>query len=91
MQERILSNKKNGMAVLLLTLLAYVVAIAGIIVFANFPHPLMIPVFVLCIVWCALGWIFWGKSKVWKREMRQMGEKQIWGEVGKIYNFTLNK
>ena len=64
MQERILSNKKNGMAVQLLTLLAYVVAIAGIIVFANFPHPLMIPVFVLCIVWCALGWIFWCGLKV---------------------------
>ena len=64
MQEKILSNKKNGMAVLLLTLLAYVVAIAGIIVFANFPHPILIPVFILCIAWCALGWIFWCGLKV---------------------------
>ena len=30
-------------------------------------------------------------NKVWKREIRQMGEKQVWGQVGKIYSFVLDK
>jgi len=66
MKEKLLTTKKNGMAVLLLTLVLYAAAIAGIILFAAFPRPWMIPLFVLSIAWCCLGWILWCGLRVLK-------------------------
>ena len=55
MTEITLKNKKNGMLVLLAGLLAYVIAILGIIVGASSDRLwfLIIP----CAIWCAFGWI----------------------------------
>lgn len=55
MEEKVLGNKKNGMAVLLLTLALYIAAGVGIVVGAIYE---MIWLLVPCIVWVALGWIF---------------------------------
>lgn len=60
MEEKILQNKKNGMAVLLLTLLLYVAAVVGIILIAGQEGPmppLHVAGMVVCIAWLALGWV----------------------------------
>ncbi len=54
MNEVILTNKKNGMLVLLLTLLVYAAAIAGVIVSGINE---IIPVIVICVIILAFGWI----------------------------------
>ncbi len=54
MKEITLQNKKNGMLVLLLTLLAYVVAVAGVIFSAIYVIDLLL---VVCIIWLCIGWI----------------------------------
>ncbi len=61
MTERILTNKKNGMAVLLVSILLYILAIAGTILSAASGHPLPM---VVCIVYLCLGWLFWPGLKV---------------------------
>lgn len=71
MKEIILSNKKNGMAVLLGTLVLYLAAVAGIIVTAismdnNGGSPFKIAALVVCIAWAALGWIPFCGLKVLK-------------------------
>lgn len=53
MTEKVFQGKKNGMVMLLLFTLLYLLSIAAIIVGANFNIPLM----VVGIVWTALGWI----------------------------------
>ena len=70
MNELVLTNKNKGMPVLLLTILLYVAAIAGIVVLAALspqwssvlPEILM----GVCIAWCALGWILWCGLRVLK-------------------------
>ena len=61
MEEKIYTGKKNGMAVLLLSVTLYVVAIAGIIITAvSYDRVHITPVLVimvLCIVYASLGWI----------------------------------
>lgn len=61
MEEKIYTGKKNGMAVLLLSVALYVVAIAGIIITAvSYDRVHITPVLVimvLCIVYVSLGWI----------------------------------
>ena len=61
MEEKIYTGKKNGMAVLLLSVALYVVAIAGIIITAvSYDRVHITPVLVimvLCIVYASLGWI----------------------------------
>lgn len=64
MEEKVLNKSKNGLAVLLLTLLLYLVAIGAIIIGGiaglneNGPHsPLGIVLFVLGLVYVILGWI----------------------------------
>ena len=54
MKEITLNNKKNGMAALLLTLLSYVVAIAGLVfgIIANW-----IPLIAIATIWISFGWI----------------------------------
>lgn len=61
MKEIVLNNKKNGMAVLLLTILLYLAGIAMMILGVNYGIAggigWMIPVFVLGVVWVGIGWI----------------------------------
>ncbi|MCM1050114.1 MAG: SPFH domain-containing protein [Clostridiales bacterium] len=67
MEEKILTGKKNGMAVLLLTLVLYALAIAGIVVCAiclsSKAGPLRpayyIVGLVVCLIYVVLGWIPW--------------------------------
>ncbi|MBQ0000567.1 MAG: SPFH domain-containing protein [Clostridiales bacterium] len=71
MKEIILSNKKNGMAVLLGTLALYIAAVAGIIITAisldvNGASALKIVALIVCIAWAVLGWIPFCGLKVLK-------------------------
>lgn len=61
MTETILTNKKHGMLVLLLTLVLYVLAVIGTILFAM---EAMVAPMVVCIVYLCLGWIFFLGLKV---------------------------
>ncbi len=54
MKEIILKNKKSGMQILILTLMVYVIAIAGLIIGAIENH---VPLIVVTAIWVALGWI----------------------------------
>ena len=54
MKEVTLNNKKNGMAMLLLTLALYVVAIVAVVFGAIANN---IPVIVVAVIWICLGWI----------------------------------
>ncbi len=60
MKEIVLQNKKNGMTVLLCTLLGLIVAI-GLIVLGgigmDMGYSLLIPVFVIGMIWLFIGWI----------------------------------
>lgn len=58
MNEIVLSNKKNGMAGLLITILMYLLAIAACI-FGSFiiDSPLGIILLVISIIWLCIGWI----------------------------------
>ena len=70
MNEKILNKNKNGMAVLLLVILAYIAAIAGMVLLASFGYGLpgfvFIPVMAILIAWLALGWILLCGLKVLK-------------------------
>ncbi|MBQ5583246.1 MAG: SPFH domain-containing protein [Ruminiclostridium sp.] len=61
MTEKILTTKKQGMAMLLLTILLYVVAIAALVLSIQFE--LLVPM-ILAIVVLALGWILLPGLKV---------------------------
>ena len=52
MKEKVLTNKKNGMLVLLLTIILYVVAASGVLVWAISP-----PRDLLCVAYRCLGWL----------------------------------
>lgn len=54
MNEVVLKNKKNGMLMLLLTLVLYVITIAGA-VFGIANDMIALPV--ICFIWIGLGWI----------------------------------
>ena len=54
MTEIILSNKKHGMLVLLLTIVLYILAVLGTIFFAD---KAQIAPLVLCILYLSLGWL----------------------------------
>ncbi len=54
MKEITLNNKKNGMAMLLLTLALYAVAIVGLVFGAIANN---VPVIVVTAIWLSLGWI----------------------------------
>ncbi|SFA68866.1 SPFH domain / Band 7 family protein [Acetitomaculum ruminis DSM 5522] len=60
MKEIILSGKKNGMAVLLITFLLYVAAIIGTVVVATSGNPKDVSggmiVLIVCIVYMSIGW-----------------------------------
>ena len=62
MNEKILSNKKNGMGMLLLFCLLYLIAIAGCILSAialehEFDAPPVIAGLVVSIIWLCIGWV----------------------------------
>ena len=71
MQEKVLNNKKNGMAFLFLFLLLYLAAIGGVI-FSAFGlsevvvSPWTVVLFVISLVWLTLGWIPFCGLKVLK-------------------------
>ena len=54
MQEKVLSSKKNGMAMMILFILLYAVATAVTVISSIM---VCIPVMVIGIVWLSLGWI----------------------------------
>ena len=70
MEEKIYQGKKNGMPVLIVTVLLYLAAIGGIVFFGiqldQQITPSAVVGLVVCIVWLCLGWIFWCGLKVLK-------------------------
>ena len=54
MTEKVLSGKKNGMAVLLLTVALYIAAVVFIILGGSRG---IIPLFVLGLIWVVIGWL----------------------------------
>ena len=77
MEEKIIKGHKNGMAMLLLILALYVVAVVGVVwgaireeaaeaAWFGGPDPLAIAVIVVCAIWLALGWILLCGLKVLK-------------------------
>ena len=70
MEEKIYKGKKNGMQVMVLTILLYLAAIGGTVISAISleaeENPLVIVGLVICIIWLSLGWIFWCGLKVLK-------------------------
>ena len=63
MQEKVLDNKKNGMAMMMLFILLYAAAAALTAVGATF---YWIPLIVIGIIWLSLGWIPFCGLKVLK-------------------------
>lgn len=61
MNEIVLSRKKNGMTVLLLVMLLYVLAVTGVVLsgiwMENNGSPFAVILMVVCIVFLSLGWI----------------------------------
>ncbi len=70
MKEKIYKGKKNGMAVLVSTILLYVLAIPGIglsgYLLEEGPVVLGVIGMIICIAYLILGWIFWLGLKVIK-------------------------
>ena len=69
MNEKVLNNNKNGMAVLLLVILGYAAGIAGVIFMAGFGYFLdwlFVPIMAVLVLWLALGWILLCGLKVLK-------------------------
>ena len=67
MTEKVLKGKKNGMLVLIFTLVLYIVAALGVFVGVSFNMGILnIVLLVVCIAYLALGWIFWCGLKVLK-------------------------
>ena len=64
MEEKVLNKSKNGMAMLLFTLLLYAAAIAAIIVGGNASGPAGIILFVIGMLVVCLGWILFCGLKV---------------------------
>ena len=60
MKEKILNNRKNGMGIMLLLILLYIVGIGFIVLggfLSRFNRPAAVAMIVLGIVWVVLGWI----------------------------------
>ena len=69
MEEKILSGRKDGMAVLLGSILLYLAAIVGIIVgglMIDEGMVLGVILLIVCVVYLCLGWIVWPGLKVLK-------------------------
>ena len=57
MNEIVLTNKKNGMAVLILTIVLYVAACVGCVFGLAWGGGLGGPLVILCLAWICLGWL----------------------------------
>ncbi len=61
MKEKLLSNKKHGMAAMLLISLLYLIAVGGCIyggmMLDREVYTVGVPIFVLSIIWVCIGWI----------------------------------
>ncbi len=61
MHEKVLLNKKNGMAVMLLSVLFYAAAIVGFvfgcILVESGPSALSLVLLIVCAIWLLIGWI----------------------------------
>ena len=80
MKEKVLSNKKKGMFVLLLTILVYLAAIAGCIVGGFMVDAGKPPVLlIICIVWLTIGWVPLCGLKVLKPDVYKRQEYTKWG------------
>ncbi|MBR6708873.1 MAG: SPFH domain-containing protein [Clostridia bacterium] len=69
MEEKILSGRKNGMAVMMITILLYLVAVAGIIVGGLMADEGMVVgmvILIVCVIYLCLGWIVLPGLKVLK-------------------------
>ena len=66
MKEKILTEKKNGMAVLILALLLYIIAVPVMVIGAAMNTGLGWAIFVAGLVWVCLGWIVFLGLKVLK-------------------------
>lgn len=66
MTEKVLQGKKNGMLVLLATLLLYVAAALGVIAAASIGGVVGVIAMVICIAYLAFGWILLCGLKVLK-------------------------
>lgn len=67
--EKIISVHKNGAAALCIIILLYIISIFGLIfcgITGTDDAPINIPVFVLCLLWLCLGWIFFLGLKILK-------------------------
>lgn len=69
MKEKVLQNRKNGMAVLLLTILLYVVSVGGFFYYGSAGETggvLPQIVFWVSLLWCVFGWVLFLGIKVLK-------------------------
>ena len=70
MTEKVLSGKKNGMSVLILSILLYAAAIAGVILLGIYEGEISTALFaagmIISIGYLCVGWIFWPGLKVLK-------------------------
>lgn len=57
MDEKVLNKNKNGMAMLLLSILLYVAAIAAMIVGGNLKSPFGVALFVIGLIYVLTGWL----------------------------------
>ena len=55
MEEKILNNKKNGMFVLLLTILLYIAAIV-LLIYSSFKFGEESAIFIICVIYISIGW-----------------------------------
>lgn len=63
MKEKILTTKKNGMFVLILSILLYAIAIPGVVITAAMD---LIPLTIFFILYIIFGWILWLGLKILK-------------------------
>ncbi len=66
MKEKVLSGRKHGMTVLVITILLYIAAIAVCVVFDGSESLVGKAALAAAIAWICLGWIFWMGLKVLK-------------------------
>lgn len=70
MEEKVLKKSKNGMLVLILSILIYAGAIAGTIIggmkYENGGNPLFLVICIVCIVLLCVTWLLWLGLKVLK-------------------------
>lgn len=60
MKEKVLNNKKNGMLVLILTTLLYLLSIAVCVVGAMIGNPLLLGI---SIFWMCVGWFPYAQTE----------------------------